>query len=103
MLAGSRTVGVALSALAAAILVGAASSQAAVEATCMGEPATIVGTENNDTLNGTEGEDVIAGLGGDGLIRGSAAKTSSAAATATTISTGATGASPSISSPATQA
>jgi Ca2+-binding RTX toxin-like protein len=70
MLAGSRTMGVALLALAAAILVGAASSHAAVEATCMGEPATIVGTENSDTLNGTEGEDVIVGLGGDDLIRG---------------------------------
>jgi Ca2+-binding RTX toxin-like protein len=70
MLAGSRTVGAALLALAATILVGAASSHAAVEATCLGEPATIVGTENNDTLNGTEGEDVIAGLGGDDLIRG---------------------------------
>jgi len=70
MLAGSRTVGAALLALVMAILVGAASSHAAVEATCMGEPATIVGTENSDTLNGTEGEDVIAGLGGDDLIRG---------------------------------
>src|SRR5215475_1061075 len=70
MWAGSRTAGAALLALAVAILVGAASSHAAVEATCMGEPATIVGTENSDTLNGTEGEDVIAGLGGDDLIRG---------------------------------
>src|SRR5437763_1778002 len=68
MLAGSRTVGAALLALVMAILVGAASSHAAVEATCMGEPATIVGTENSDTLNGTEGEDVIAGLGGDDTI-----------------------------------
>jgi Ca2+-binding RTX toxin-like protein len=70
MLVGNRSVGAVLAALAATILVGAASSHAAVEATCMGEPATIVGTENSDTLNGTEGEDVIVGLGGDDLIRG---------------------------------
>jgi hypothetical protein len=37
------------------IFVSAPSSHAAVEATCMGETATIVGTENSDTLNGTEG------------------------------------------------
>ena len=70
MLAGSRTAGAAILALAVAIFAGASSSHAAVEATCMGEPATIIGTENNDTLNGTDGEDVIVGLGGDDLIRG---------------------------------
>ena len=70
MLAGSRILSTALLALVTAIFMGAASSHAAVDATCMGEPATIVGTENNDILNGTEGEDVIAGLGGDDLIRG---------------------------------
>ncbi len=32
--------------------------------TCNGAPATIVGTEGDDTLVGTEGDDVIAGLGG---------------------------------------
>jgi Ca2+-binding RTX toxin-like protein len=69
MLAG-RTAGAALLALAVAIFTGAASSHAAVDATCMGEPATIVGTENSDTLNGTEGDDIIVGLGGDDLIRG---------------------------------
>jgi Ca2+-binding RTX toxin-like protein len=70
MWAGSKIVGAALLSLLTAVFMGAASSHAAVDATCMGEPATIVGTENNDTLNGTEGEDVIAGLGGDDLIRG---------------------------------
>jgi hypothetical protein len=55
MLAGSRTAGATLLALAVAIFVSAPSSHAAVEATCMGETATIVGTENSDTLNGTEG------------------------------------------------
>jgi len=70
MLAGSRTAGAALLALAVAIFVGASNSHAAVEATCMGEPATIVGTENSDTLNDTEGDDIIVGLGGDDLIRG---------------------------------
>ena len=33
-------------------------------------PATIVGTQGNDTLTGTPGRDVIAGLGGDDLIDG---------------------------------
>jgi Ca2+-binding RTX toxin-like protein len=70
MLAGSRTAGATLLALAVAIFVGASTSHAAVEATCMGETTTIVGTENSDTLNGTEGDDVIVGLGGDDLIRG---------------------------------
>lgn len=36
--------------------------------TCLGEPATIVGTDGNDTLNGTSGDDVIVGLGGDDVI-----------------------------------
>ena len=49
MLAGGRTLGAALLALVVAVFVGAAGSHAAVEATCMGEPATIVGTENSDT------------------------------------------------------
>jgi Ca2+-binding RTX toxin-like protein len=48
--------------------------------TCFGQPATIVGTSGNDTLQGTEGPDVIFGgggsdridgLGGDDLICGS--------------------------------
>jgi Ca2+-binding RTX toxin-like protein len=36
--------------------------------TCLGKPATIVGTDGNDTLTGTDGNDVIAGLGGDDVI-----------------------------------
>ena len=36
--------------------------------TCMGQPATIVGTDGNDTIQGTHGDDVIAALGGDDLI-----------------------------------
>jgi hypothetical protein len=38
--------------------------------TCFGEPATIVGTEGNDTIDGTEGPDVIVGLGGHDRISG---------------------------------
>jgi Ca2+-binding RTX toxin-like protein len=36
--------------------------------TCLGEPATIVGTQGNDTITGTSGDDVIAALGGDDVI-----------------------------------
>src|SRR2546423_11480214 len=38
--------------------------------TCLGLPATIVGTAGNDVLNGTPGNDVIIGLGGDDTING---------------------------------
>ncbi|HEY0398453.1 MAG TPA: hypothetical protein VGF00_08705, partial [Acidimicrobiia bacterium] len=38
--------------------------------TCLGLPATIVGTMGNDVLNGTPGNDVIIGLGGDDTING---------------------------------
>ncbi len=38
--------------------------------TCFGQPATIVGTEGDDTLIGTNGPDVIVGLGGNDFIRG---------------------------------
>ena len=37
--------------------------------TCLGEPATIVGTDGNDMIAGTDGDDVIVGLGGDDVIR----------------------------------
>lgn len=37
---------------------------------CDGLPATIVGTDGDDTLTGTEGTDVIAGLGGNDTISG---------------------------------
>lgn len=39
-------------------------------ATCEGLPATIVGTDRNDTLDGTEGVDVIVAKGGNDTIRG---------------------------------
>ena len=39
-------------------------------ATCMGRPATIIGTAGNDVLHGTPGDDVIVGLGGDDIILG---------------------------------
>ena len=38
--------------------------------TCMGMPATIVGTEGDDMLRGTPGNDVILGLGGNDRIYG---------------------------------
>jgi Ca2+-binding RTX toxin-like protein len=37
---------------------------------CLGEQATIIGTEGPDRLTGTEGDDVIIGLGGDDVISG---------------------------------
>jgi hypothetical protein len=37
---------------------------------CQGLPATIVGTNGNDTITGTEGPDVIVGLGGNDVIDG---------------------------------
>ncbi len=51
----------------AALAVPAVPSSAA-EATCEGQPATIVGTEGADDLVGTSGPDVIVGLGGDDRI-----------------------------------
>ena len=38
--------------------------------TCLGLPATIIGTAGNDIINGTPGDDVIIGLGGDDTIYG---------------------------------
>lgn len=38
--------------------------------TCLGEPATVVGTEDDDVLRGTAGVDVVAGLGGDDRLLG---------------------------------
>lgn len=37
--------------------------------TCAGQPATIVGTEGDDTIKGTMGADVVVALGGDDDIR----------------------------------
>jgi serralysin len=53
-------------AVAAVLVVGASASTP--WPSCLGEPATIVGTEGNDTIAGTSGDDVIAGLGGDDVI-----------------------------------
>jgi Ca2+-binding RTX toxin-like protein len=54
---------------AAVLVLGASTSSASPTwPTCLGEPATIVGTDGNDTLNGTSGDDVIVGLGGDDVI-----------------------------------
>lgn len=39
---------------------------------CFGVPATIIGTNGDDSLSGTLGADVIAGLGGNDTINGSA-------------------------------
>lgn len=55
--------------LASGIAIGAGSPGAETTLTCFGEPATIVGTEGDDTLNGTSGDDVVVGLGGNDLIR----------------------------------
>ena len=56
----------------AAALALLAVTRAAADTTplCLGQPATIVGTDGNDTLNGTSGDDVIAGLGGNDDITG---------------------------------
>ncbi|HET7090035.1 MAG TPA: ExeM/NucH family extracellular endonuclease, partial [Anaerolineae bacterium] len=42
----------------------------ALNATCNGLPATLVGTTGDDVINGTSGPDVIAGLGGNDIIYG---------------------------------
>jgi Ca2+-binding RTX toxin-like protein len=58
-------------AVAAAVLAGlVAVPPAAARPTCLGRPATIVGTNRHDKLRGTEGPDVIAGLDGADVIRG---------------------------------
>ena len=49
---------------------GAGVSAAQPSLTCNGLPATIVGTNGDDTLNGTPGSDVIVGLGGNDTIDG---------------------------------
>jgi len=41
-----------------------------VKHTCMGRPATLVGTPGNDVLHGTPGNDVILGLGGNDILLG---------------------------------
>ncbi|MGE5199524.1 MAG: hypothetical protein ACM3H9_07770 [Rhodospirillaceae bacterium] len=57
-------------AIAVAVVSIPAAGASRAGAACDGTPATIVGTNGNDTLNGTPGPDVIASLGGDDLVRG---------------------------------
>ena len=45
-------------------------SRASASITCLGVPATIVGTPGNDILRGTPGDDVIVGLAGNDVIDG---------------------------------
>jgi Ca2+-binding RTX toxin-like protein len=49
---------------------GVTEPMAAPGATCGGAPATIVGTDGDDTLTGTSGADIVAGLGGRDSISG---------------------------------
>jgi Ca2+-binding RTX toxin-like protein len=67
--AGRLTVlSAALVATGALVFGVAASGASAPWPSCLGEPATIVGTDGNDTINGTSNDDVIVGLGGDDMI-----------------------------------
>ncbi len=56
--------------LVGALVVLAGEPAAATTPTCVGQPATIVGTQGDDTISGTAGDDVILGLGGNDVIRG---------------------------------
>lgn len=66
----SSTFATALSAAVLASVVSIAPASAQSVPTCLGLPATIVGTEGNDRLVGTSGRDVIVGLGGNDVILG---------------------------------
>jgi Ca2+-binding RTX toxin-like protein len=46
----------------------AASGASSPWPSCLGEPATIVGTDGNDTIAGTANDDVIVALGGDDMV-----------------------------------
>ena len=52
--------------VASVLVIGASASTS--WPSCLGEPATIVGTDGNDTINGTSGDDVIAALAGDDVV-----------------------------------
>ncbi|MDQ3953535.1 MAG: hypothetical protein M3279_11340 [Actinomycetota bacterium] len=64
---GACALGLAAALTVAAGVVAAPSSAAAVHY-CLGERATIVGTNKRDKLNGTGGRDVIAALGGNDVV-----------------------------------
>jgi Ca2+-binding RTX toxin-like protein len=67
--AGRLTVlSAALVATGALVFGVAASGASSPWPNCLGEPATIVGTDGNDTIAGTSGDDVIVALGGDDMI-----------------------------------
>lgn len=57
-------------AVAALLMLGLPAVSEASPPTCLGEPATIIGTGRPDTLQGTPGRDVIVGLGGADIISG---------------------------------
>ena len=63
----SRLVG--FSALLVLTMQPASAPAAADVPTSFGRPATILGTEGDDTLIGTAGPDVIVGLGGSDFVR----------------------------------
>jgi Ca2+-binding RTX toxin-like protein len=54
--------------VASVLVMSASASGTAAWPSCFGEPATIVGTDGNDTINGSHGDDVIAALGGDDVV-----------------------------------
>jgi Ca2+-binding RTX toxin-like protein len=66
----NRAIGITAATVMLAALGFATSPAQAVDKTCFGQAATIVGTANDDTLTGTEGPDVIVGLGGGDTIDG---------------------------------
>ena len=71
MASGNRhklAVALLVAALTGAVLTAPAGAQGGT--TCMGETATIIGTEGDDNLVGTPDRDVIVGLGGDDTISG---------------------------------
>jgi len=55
--------------LAVGLALAAVPAAAAAPTTCLGHPATIIGTAGSDVLLGTAGADVILGLGGNDVIR----------------------------------
>lgn len=70
---GGRTRGSFAAAIAVVQLLGAAAMAASPSIrlrTCLGEPATHVGTPGDDHIVGTSGRDVIVGGGGEDFIRG---------------------------------